>query len=74
MDGSVDFANGVPFPDEERPHDDALMKAQHIWLHRPRYFWAVCPTRQSIYSVEFGSSAGFRLKPAERLPTALEWN
>ncbi|HVO33094.1 MAG TPA: hypothetical protein VMU17_04205 [Elusimicrobiota bacterium] len=67
-----EFADEVPFVGEEdlsTLRDDAIMKAHHIWRHRPRYFWAVCPTRRQCYEV-FYRRAGFRLTPVENIPSA----
>ena len=70
---SNDFRDDVPFP-EQAPalHDDALMKAQHIWRHKPKFFWGVSPTLSQSYRVEY-SRSGFHLCPAESIPSALEW-
>jgi hypothetical protein len=71
---SEDYRLGVPFPEEELKHkNDAHMKAQHIWRHRPRYFWGVSPTVQRSYRVGY-SADGFTLEPSERIPSALEWD
>lgn len=68
-----EFASGVPFPQgDEAPSDDALMKAQHIWLHKPQYFWAVAPTLHKSYRVNM-RAGGFTLEPVAKLPSALEW-
>jgi hypothetical protein len=73
----ADFEGGVPVVDltpvegKRLSHDDALMKANHIWRNRPYYFWAVCPTKSQAYTVHF-NSVGFSLKPIERLPLAHE--
>jgi len=65
-----DFADTVPFTAEPvKGTDDALMKAQHVWRHRPRYFWAVCPTHRKFYYVDY-SNHGFTLRPAVDVPTA----
>jgi hypothetical protein len=65
-----DFRQTVPFTAEtDKVTDDALMKAQHLWRHRPRYFWAVCPTGRRSYTVEY-SVQGFTLAPTEDMPTA----
>lgn len=69
-----EFAREVPWvpepPDADRPRvDDAVMKAHHIWRHRPAYFWAVCPTARFAYRVVYGSS-GFTLAPLADVPAA----
>ena len=56
---------------EDLQTDDALMKAHHIWRHRPRYFWGVCPTSRLPYAVSFDRN-GFRLLPVEAIPRTLE--
>jgi hypothetical protein len=67
------YRDAVPFPDEEeKKPEDAIMKAQHIWLHRPRYFWAVCPTLKVSYAVDFGRD-GFTLNRVGTIPSPLEW-
>lgn len=68
------FSGGVPLvPEEARPGsvDDAVMKANHIWRHRPRYFWGVSPTSRKAFEVRF-SGVGFRLEPIGGIPTADE--
>ncbi len=63
-----EFETGIPFPDPDVvTHDDALMKAQHIWLHRPVYFWGVCPTLRRSFQVSYNRQ-GFRLAPAADIP------
>ena len=52
--------------------DDAVMKAQHLWRHRPPHFWAVCPTYRQCYRVLYDRS-GFALQEAGQVPSALEW-
>jgi hypothetical protein len=59
----------VPRADGSLPHDDAVMKAQHLWLHRPPYFWAVAPTLRRAYQVRYGRS-GFNLEPVGDIPLA----
>lgn len=69
-----DFSESVPLiPDDEdaRPVDDAVMKANHIWNHRPSHFWAVSPTLRKAYEVIF-TEAGFRLVETGKIPTADE--
>ena len=68
------FADGVPLvPAEAKPGsvDDSVMKANHIWRHRPRHFWGVSPTERQAFDVVYGA-AGFRLAPTEGIPTADE--
>jgi len=51
-----DYFNGVPMmPEDAAPGsvDDAVMKANHIWRHRPTYFWGVSPTARAAYAVTF---------------------
>lgn len=68
-----EFALSVPFPPgDELTADDVLMKAQHIWLNKPRFFWAVAPTLRKAYTVGYGRG-GFTLEPLAQLPSALEW-
>jgi hypothetical protein len=52
--------------------DDAVMKAQHIWRHRPRYFWGVCPTIRIAFTVQFERHMGFHLTPLAELPINVE--
>jgi hypothetical protein len=69
-----EFAEEIPrIPDDEtvRGVDDALMKANHIWAHRPTYFWAVSPGLRKSFEVIYGEN-GFRLVEVERIPTADE--
>jgi hypothetical protein len=66
------FQSGVPFPEEGQPIEDAIMKAQHIWLHRPRYFWGVSPTSRKAYEVAF-TNHGFELQERSEIPNCLEW-
>lgn len=62
------FAEGVDFPEElDGRHDDALMKAQHIWIHRPKFFWGVSPTERLPFEVLY-SSSGFRFAPVQGMP------
>jgi hypothetical protein len=57
-----EFQNTLPRVDPDDPRvDDALMKAHHIWRHRPSYFWGVCPTQRQAYHVTFRHS-GFTLE------------
>ena len=68
----TEFGQGVPFQEgDERPKDDALNKAQHIWRHRPAYFWAVSPTTRHAYRVQY--HRGFELSAVDHVPSALEW-
>jgi hypothetical protein len=69
---STEFQTEVPVLDidDERTGtraDDTLMKASHIWRHKPRYFWGVCPTHRQAYDIRYQSS-GFRLLPVESIP------
>ncbi len=48
-------------------HDDAIMKAHHIWRHRPRYFWAICPTARKSYCVGY-NARGFDLREIDLVP------
>ncbi len=69
-----DFSDGVPLiPDDEsaRSVDDAVMKANHIWNHRPSHFWAVSPTVRKAFEVIY-TEAGFRLLETGKVPTADE--
>jgi hypothetical protein len=71
---SADFAAGVPLvPEDAKPGaiDDSVMKANHIWRHRPRHFWGVSPTERQAFDVVYDSS-GFRLSPIDRIPTVDE--
>jgi hypothetical protein len=52
--------------------DDALMKAHHIWRHKPSYFWGVCPTVARVFGVSYGNCS-FTLTPLKHLPASLEW-
>jgi hypothetical protein len=58
---ALEFSDGVPRINEEDEArvDDAVMKASHLWKHRPPYFWAVSPTRSGDDAGPFG-----RLFPA----------
>jgi hypothetical protein len=70
---SRDFEAGIPFPDEtEKKPEDAIMKAQHIWRHRPKYFVGICPTSRAPFAVDFGRD-GFSLRPIDAVPSSLEW-
>lgn len=69
-----DFAEGIPFVANDAPIagvDDAIMKANHIWNHRPSYFWAVSPTSRRAFQVAY-SEAGFRLVETPQIPTVDE--
>jgi len=63
----------IPEPEEDKkiPHDDAKMKAHHIWRNKPVYFWAVSPSFQQAYRVEY-HRFGFSLKKVEKIPQAYE--
>lgn len=66
------FADHVPVisPDDEfRSIDDAVMKANHIWAHRPAFFWGVSPSLRRAFEVEY-LERGFRLKDVEKIPHA----
>jgi hypothetical protein len=69
-----EFSESLPVvhPDE-KPVDDAIMKARHIWKNRPPYFWGVCPTQKKSYQVHFHPT-GFSLEPSASIPTVLEWS
>src|SRR5262245_46962093 len=59
-----EFLSGVPvIPADAKPAaiDDAIMKANHIWTHRPSFFWAVSPAKSRAFEVEI-NGAGFGLK------------
>jgi hypothetical protein len=65
---ATEFQTDVPKIDPEANiFDDALMKAQHIWRHRPRYFWGVCPTISKPYLLHYGRN-GFELDALSDLP------
>ena len=69
-----DFVERIPFVADDAPIagiDDAVMKANHIWNHRPRYFWAVSPTLRRAFQVVY-SEAGFRLVETGQIPTVDE--
>jgi len=69
-----DFSESVPLiPDDEstRSVDDAVMKANHIWNHRPSHFWAVSPTVRKAFEVIY-TEAGFRLVETGKIPAADE--
>lgn len=68
-----DFEREAPRLSEEEFEraDDAVMKAHHIWKHRPTYFWAVSPTLRQAFQVIYGEY-GFRLLDASSIPTADE--
>jgi hypothetical protein len=62
-----EFRTDIPPVNPDAPGiDDALMKAHHIWRHRPQYFWGVCPTHRLAYRTAFGLS-GFRLDPVDAI-------
>jgi len=70
----TEFATHVPVVEEPEPGnhkagDDALMKAHHIWVNRPRFFWAVSPTLRQAYRVDYGDT-GFRLFAEPDIPHA----
>jgi hypothetical protein len=69
-----EFRNGVPFFREEemKKVDDAVMKAHHIWRHRPMYFWGVSPSHRQSFLVHY-SRSGFHLETAAALPNQCEW-
>jgi len=70
---SEDFIEALPpLPGEGAVKDDALMKAHHLWRHKPGYFWGVAPTAAHVYAVSYGNF-GFRLTARDELPAALEW-
>ncbi len=70
---SSEFSANVPIVNaEDKPVEDACMKARHIWKNRPPYFWAVCPTEKNSYTVRY-HPRGFSLEPSESLPAVLEW-
>ncbi len=70
---SSEFSVSLPvIPADEKPVDDALMKARHIWKNRPLYFWGVCPTEKKSYAVHYHPT-GFSLEPSAALPAILEW-
>ena len=50
---------------------EPVMKANHIWRHRPRYFWGVSPTLRKAYEVGFDRN-GFTLLPVAGIPTVDE--
>lgn len=73
-----DFVNGLPqvraarltlHPSRSTAIDDAVMKAQHIWTHRPHYFWGVSPTARGIYEVVY-TRDGFTLDTCAAVPGA----
>jgi hypothetical protein len=68
------FVDTIPYipAGDDLPHDDVLMKASHIWTHRPRYFWGVAPTRRLAFEVLY-SDRGFRLSPVDAIPDADEF-
>ena len=71
---SGDFSESVPIIPEDqlaRKIDDAVMKANHIWNHRPSHFWAVSPTVRKAFEVIY-TEAGFRLVETGKIPTADE--
>ena len=69
-----DFSEAIPpKPEDGRSHDDALMKAWHLWIYKPRWFWAVSPTADAKFEVEY-RLRGFTLHPAAAIPSALEWD
>ena len=68
-----DFEERVPRIDLDndlitKRHDDPLMKANHIWRHRPVYFWGVAPTYRQAYKVNYRAS-GFVLEERDAIPT-----
>ena len=68
----ADFADHVPVIDDEaslRSIDDAVMKANHIWRHRPAFFWGVSPSVRRAFEVVYGHH-GFRLVDVEEIPHA----
>lgn len=68
------YADRVPIVDMDektKVHDDPLMKANHIWRNKPRYFWGVSPERSQAYEVLYGA-AGFHLARIERVPYSYE--
>jgi hypothetical protein len=69
-----EFQNGVPFFREEEMQkvDDAVMKAHHIWRHRPKYFWGVSPQSKRSFAIRY-SRTGFGLELAGSIPTLCEW-
>ncbi len=65
-----DFDEGLPeivLTEDVRSVDDAVMKAQHILRHRPKYFCGIAPTVRYVYSVRY-SGGGFRLERIEQIP------
>jgi hypothetical protein len=71
---SAEFADYVPVlsgEEEIRGVDDAVMKANHIWKHRPVYFWGVSPSVRRAFRVLY-EDRGFRLQEIERIPHADE--
>lgn len=69
-----EFETSVPYVDVaelKSVKDDAVMKANHIWRHRPRYFWAVSPTLRRSYEVNYFDS-GFSLRGISELPRAFD--
>jgi hypothetical protein len=65
-----EFLSDIPTVDlEEKRVDDAVMKANHIWRHRPRYFWAVAPTLKNAFEIQYSKTKGFGLKPLASLPS-----
>jgi hypothetical protein len=71
---SGEFAEAVPRLSGDEPPgsvDDAVMKANHIWAHRPTYFWAVSPALRKAFEVRYAEE-GFRLAEVDRIPAADE--
>jgi hypothetical protein len=69
---SGDFCDHVPIISEDdnlRGVDDAVMKANHIWKHRPVYFWGVSPSVRRAYEVNY-LERGFRLSEVNGVPHA----
>jgi len=72
----TEFVDEIPdLPEDENgkllTHSDVLMKANHIWKHKPFYFWGRSPTGSFTYRVMY-HRFGFGLHPIATIPSAFE--
>jgi hypothetical protein len=73
---TTDYITTIPVipetTDGKRVTDDALMKASHIWSHRPVFFWGISPAYRQAYQINY-THTGFTLSPISDVPNIDSW-